>query len=115
MLWWVVDQGELLECRPNPERVVLVNGKVVWMVLSHRRRSWMVSVWGGWVELEVAESVGGKWGLLDGCGVRKLCEGGRQYLLLVGAGCAPGKVPLQFCVGESWCRFVKVSACCSCG
>ena len=82
VLWWVVDQGELLECRPNPERVVLVNGKVVWMVLSHRRRSWMVSVWGGWVELEVAESVGGKWGLLDGCGVRNCVKVGDNICCL---------------------------------
>ena len=75
----------------------------------------MVNVWGGWVELEVAENVGGKWGLLDGCDGGKPCGGVLQYLLLVGAGYAPVKVPLRFCVGELWCRFVKVSACCSCG
>ena len=75
----------------------------------------MVNVWGDWVELEVAESVDGKWGLLGGCDGGKPCGGVLQYLLLVGAGCAPGKVPLRFCVGELWCRFVEVSACCSCG
>ena len=34
-----------------------------------------------------------------------------QYLLLVEVGCAPGKVPLRFCVGELRCRFVEVLAC----
>ena len=58
----------------------------------------MVNVWGGWVELEVAENVGGKWGLLDGCDGGKPCGGVLQYLLLVGAGFAPAKVPLRFCV-----------------
>ena len=64
-------------------RVVLVNGGVVWMVLSHRRRWWMVNVWGGQAELEVAESVGGKWDPLGGCGEGNECEGVLQYLLLV--------------------------------
>ena len=50
------------------------------------------------MELEVAESVGGKWGPLGGCGGGKPCEGVLQYLLLVEAGCAPAKVPLRFCV-----------------
>ena len=43
----------------------------------------MVNVWGDWVELEVAESVGGKWGLLGGCGGGKPCGGVLQYLWLV--------------------------------
>ena len=73
----------------------------------------MVNVWGDWVELEVAESVGGKWDLLGGCGGGKPCGGVLQYLWLVEAGCAPAKVPLRFCVGELRCRFVEVSACCS--
>ena len=76
-------------------------------------RWWMVNVRGDWVELEVVESVGGKWGLLGGCGGGKPCGGVLQYLLLVEAGCAPAKVPLRFCVGELRCRFVEVSACCS--
>ena len=38
VLWWVVDLGLLLECRLSLLRVVLVNGWVVWMVLSHRMR-----------------------------------------------------------------------------
>ena len=98
VLWWVVDQGVLLECRLSLVRVVLVNGWVVWMVLSHRMRWWMVNVWGDGVELEVAESVGGKWDPLGGCGGESECEGVLQYLLLVEAGCAPAKVPLRFCV-----------------
>ena len=44
VLWWVVDLGVLLECRLSLVRVVLVNGWVVWMVLSHRMRWWMVNV-----------------------------------------------------------------------
>ena len=58
----------------------------------------MVNVYGGWAELEVAESVGGKWDPLGGSGGGKQCGGVLQYLLLVGAGFAPAKVPLRFCV-----------------
>ena len=43
----------------------------------------MVNVWGGQAELEVAESVGGKWDPLGGCGEGNECEGVLQYLLLV--------------------------------
>ena len=46
----------------------------------------------------MAESVGGKWDPLGGSGGGKQCGGVLQYLLLVGAGFAPAKVSLRFCV-----------------
>ena len=61
----------------------------------------------------MAESVGGKWDPLGGCGGGSECEGGLPYLLLVGAGFGPAKVPLRFGVGQLRCRCVEVLVCCS--
>ena len=61
----------------------------------------------------MAENVGGKWDPLGGCGGESECEGVRQYLLLVGAGFGPAKVPQRSDVGEFGCHCVEVSVCCS--